>query len=222
MSNSSDLSINALLRARLIASFPGLSATLTELGFPDFAPVKLVDAGVAQDAVFVAGRFYHTIQVHGMDTSEPAWAVSASLDGTDYDTLLGSLASDGFHTLTSGAYGFLKATGGGSPAGITIQYVGAGSASVIVIDSGVLTTTCTGATADNLSITLATAGSLNDLAATIAASHGGTKYTCVVDSIFGDDPATVLNPVGSTGIKTSPLVISRVSTNSKILLGSMR
>lgn len=82
-----------------------------------------------------------------------------------------------------------------------IQYTGAGSAATMTITATTLTTTVTGATPDNLSITLADYRSLNDIILKIAQTG---KYTCtaLITNAISFDP-TNLDIVTASDIKTA-------------------
>jgi|GEM_PF-2630228 len=71
-------------------------------------------------------------------------------------------------------------------AGFSIQYIGAGSACSLTITGNVLSTTCTGAGADDLSLDLTAAAndSIGELETVIEAFNGGSKYTVVLNSDY--------------------------------------
>lgn len=98
---------------------------------------------------------------------------------------------------------------------LSIYYTGAGSAATMSISgttdaNKTLTTTCTGATADNLSLTLANFTTIQDLVTYIDNFNGGTKYICVTS--FGQRNTvapTTLDRYDAIDIKSLPLNVKR-------------
>jgi hypothetical protein len=80
-----------------------------------------------------------------------------------------------------------------------IQYVGAGSAATMTISATQLTTTVTGATGDNLSITLA---DYEDLGSLINFINDNPAYTCALTG-KSDEKANVFDVVTAQDIKTA-------------------
>lgn len=82
---------------------------------------------------------------------------------------------------------------------MAIQYVGAGSASAMTITATKLTTSCTGAAADDLDITLAEYGDLGSLVNFI---NSKTAYTCTLTG-KSDEKANVFDAVSAQDILTA-------------------
>lgn len=82
---------------------------------------------------------------------------------------------------------------------MSILYTGAGSAAAMTIDATTLATTCTGASSDDLSLTLA---DYSDLGALINYINTQANYTCTLTGL-SDEFATIFDAVTSQDIKTS-------------------
>ncbi len=89
-------------------------------------------------------------------------------------------------------------------ASFQILYTGAGSAAVINITKTGITTTCTGATGDNLAIDFASYSTIQDLVDFI---NDTGKYTCVLKSTDGKQLSTQLDSVTSADIKTGAVIM---------------
>lgn len=88
--------------------------------------------------------------------------------------------------------------------GISLRYLGAGTACALTITRSHLSTACTGAAGDNLNIDLtATAtGTLDKLAATINAFGGGLAYAASVVDLGPNRPANQMDLIAAQEIHT--------------------
>lgn len=81
-----------------------------------------------------------------------------------------------------------------------IQYTGAGTAATMTITLTNLTTTCTGASEDDLDIDFASFPTIQDLVNYI---NDQPSYTCTIKTPIPSDPSAELDSVSSQDIKTS-------------------
>jgi hypothetical protein len=90
---------------------------------------------------------------------------------------------------------------------INIQYTGAGSAATITINDSSLTTTCTGAPADNLNISFATFSTVQQVVDAIAATG---KYTVTLAAASSATLASAsqFDPRAAADVKTGSLLLS--------------
>lgn len=82
---------------------------------------------------------------------------------------------------------------------MSIRYTGAGSAATMTINATTLTTTCTGASSDNLSITLA---NYTDMGSLINYINNQPNYTCLLTG-KSDEKTNVFDAVTAQDIKTA-------------------
>jgi len=82
---------------------------------------------------------------------------------------------------------------------MSIRYTGSGSAAAMTINATTLTTTCTGDTPSNLSITLA---DYSDLGSLVSFINNKANYTCLLTG-KSDELATVFDAVTAQDIKTA-------------------
>jgi phage tail sheath gpL-like len=89
----------------------------------------------------------------------------------------------------------------------TIQYTGAGSASTLTVNDSALTTSCTGAVADNLNIQFSTYGTIQQVIDAISAT-GKYSITAAVTSSAALPSASQFDPKTAIDIKTSGQILT--------------
>lgn len=134
------------------------------------ASIKLAD----NQSAAAPGDMKNIIEITG---STACAVIGVALDGNYQNQNMANLAMS-FSDLAQGGSGNRR-----DP--LTIRYVGAGSAASMTISGGVLTTTCTGASEDNLSLDLSSAP-YDTLAELVAYIDGLSTYEAtIVHASFG-------------------------------------
>lgn len=95
----------------------------------------------------------------------------------------------------------------------SIQYTGVGSPATMTIDATTLTTSCTGATADNLSITLA---DYSDLGSLVNFINNQENYTCTLTGL-SDEKTTVFDAVTAQDITSEYFCLGIVESIIRLL-----
>lgn len=157
-------------------------------------PGAALIACIRVEAATQAAHTFHKSTDHEVTVTSWDW-------GLHCNTISVKLDWDTDHFDVGIRYGNLEQLGTFNAKGFTIQYVGDGSACVMTISATGLTTTCTGASSDDLDIDWGTFATIEDLVAFI---DNHAKYTCTLNHAQATgDPEQMLDYVTDQAIKAS-------------------
>jgi hypothetical protein len=209
--------INASTNAVISDALSGVSATSTGAVVTVLAKSAGVDSNSITTVAGASGGV--TLTAGGATLAGGTGNTLATLTSKDYGLYTNQLNYQFAAGSVSGVKSTLSLTTTGNVIGgslvqdniarglFTIQYTGAGSASTLTVNDSSLTTSCTGAPADNLNIAFATYGSIQQVFDFINAT-GKYSVTALVASSAALVSLGQFDPKSAVDVKTSGVALT--------------